>query len=342
MITLPKKIHNYIVIPIYYQGTPFEDNIRSIKYSIKYNNFDIKFLKLPLVSKNKLHENFDDERYFKSQLICISQVINILNRDSKILFLDFFNPGFDLIKYYCQLKNIKPKFGCLIHGSTFLNGDSYNWNWLQNYELAWFNTYDSIYCPSEFLRKELHTFKTKTKVYPFGIDGIKFPKPKTHKTFDVVFPHRLELDKGVDEFIEIVKEMKEISFLITCPQEEDVISKNIYHTQLKKKKNVSFTYGQNYEQHLKSLSNCKIVLSCARQENFGYSILKSIKCGAIPVLPNRLCYPEMYDRFDLYKNRKECILKIKAILEKANPNYEYKIKNEAKYSFLPLLLNFFK
>lgn len=342
MTTLPKRSHNYIVIPIYYEGTPFEDNIRSIKHSIRKNNLDIHFLNFQIPTKNNLHENFDDEQYFQSQLACISHVIDILSPDSKILFLDFFNPGFDLIRYYCQLKNIVPKFGCLIHGSAFLKGDSYNWDWLKEYELAWFNTYDVIYCPSTFLKKELQPFKTKTKAFPFGIDGIKFPQSKIYKAYDVVFPHRLELDKGVDEFIEIVSDMKEVSFLVTCPQEEYAISKNPYHILLKKHKNVSFVYNQKYNQHLLTLSKCKIVLSCARQENFGYSVLKSIKCGAIPVVPNRLCYPEMYDILNRYNNKKECINKIKAILKGNNLNYESRIKNEVKYSFLPLLLNFFK
>lgn len=341
MTTLPKRCQNYIVIPIYYEGTPFEDNIKSIKHSIRKNNLDIQFMNLPSPTKNNLYENFDDEQYFQSQLTCISKVINILSSESKILFLDFFNPGFDLIRYYCQLKNLFPKFGCLIHGSAFLIGDSYCWKWLEEYELAWFKTYDIIYCPSKYLKKQLQVFKTKTKVFPFGIDGINFPQSKKDKSYDVVFPHRLELDKGVDEFIEIVRDMKEVKFLVTCPQEEYAISKNQYHIQLKKHKNVSFVYNQNYNQHLQTLSRCKIVLSCARQENFGYSVLKSIKCGAIPLVPNRLCYPEMYKRVHRYNNKKESLDKIMEVLKSTNSNYSNNIINEERYSFLPLLNDFF-
>ncbi|MFQ5766933.1 MAG: glycosyltransferase, partial [Acidobacteriota bacterium] len=39
-----------------------------------------------------------------------------------------------------------------------------------------------------------------------------------------------------------------------------------------------------------------IVVSTARQENFGVAVVEAVACGAWPVLPRRLAYPELIPR----------------------------------------------
>ena len=338
---MPKRYTNYIIAPFHFKGTSFEDIIRSLTFCLDEVDLNIRYLDAPIASKNNLTEMFDNDQYFKRHVSCLSHILEILQSDTKLLFLDFFNPGLDIIKYHCQLKNITPKFGSLLHGSAFLAGDLYSWDWLRHYELGWLNSYDTIYCPSKFLKRALPVFKAKTKVFPWGIDGISFQNT-SRKLFDVAFPHRLEVDKGVIDFIEITQELKTTNFLITCPQEKTNISQNKYYRELAKQSNVTFKYGQNYNQHLRTLSQCKVVLSCAKQENFGYSILKAVKSGAIPVLPNRLSYQEMYASQYLYSNRTECIKLITTSLKNGESKIKLNRTKQVDYSFKPLLLNFFK
>ena len=48
------------------------------------------------------------------------------------------------------------------------------------------------------------------------------------------------------------------------------------------------------------MSKAKVVISFALQENFGFSILEACYLGCIPIVPNRLVYPELYGEKYLY------------------------------------------
>ena len=71
---------------------------------------------------------------------------------------------------------------------------------------------------------------------------------------------------------------------------------------------VHYGYAASQADYARLLWNANIVLSTAIHEFFGVSIVEAIYCGCLPVLPNRLCYPELlpaawhdrclYDDFD--------------------------------------------
>jgi glycosyltransferase involved in cell wall biosynthesis len=57
-----------------------------------------------------------------------------------------------------------------------------------------------------------------------------------------------------------------------------------------------------------------IVISTANQENFGISVVEAIRYGCIPLLPNRLSYPEIIPKVFhgdfLYKDQTELVKKL--------------------------------
>jgi len=57
-----------------------------------------------------------------------------------------------------------------------------------------------------------------------------------------------------------------------------------------------------------------IVISTASQENFGISVVEAIRYGCIPLLPNRLSYPEIIPKVFhgdfLYKDQSELVEKL--------------------------------
>ena len=236
----------------------------------------------------------------------------------------------------------------MLHGTSFFDDDLYSFPWLKNFELSWAQIYGSIYAPSRYITKNLPiSIKNKVKILPFGVDGINFiPERNYKKKYDVIFPHRLNEDKGVTQFINIIKKMPDVRFFITVPQKEGLVSKNNFYIKLKKFSNVKFIFSESSNKHLSTLSNAKIVLSCAKQENFGYSVIKSVLCGCIPVLPNKLCYPELFDKRFLYSNTNEAIDLIYKYLNNNQQyinNYLVKAKNEiSKFSFLTILKDFFE
>ena len=54
------------------------------------------------------------------------------------------------------------------------------------------------------------------------------------------------------------------------------------------------------EEYYDLLSRAKVVVSFALQENFGFSIAEAVYLGCVPVVPNRLVYPEFYSQQYLY------------------------------------------
>lgn len=48
------------------------------------------------------------------------------------------------------------------------------------------------------------------------------------------------------------------------------------------------------KEYAKFLQSADIVVSTAKHETFGISIVESVFCGALPLLPNRLSYPELF------------------------------------------------
>jgi hypothetical protein len=65
------------------------------------------------------------------------------------------------------------------------------------------------------------------------------------------------------------------------------------------------------------------VLSTAVHEFFGVSVVEAIYCGAAPVLPNRLSYPELippelHERC-LYDDYPELLVKLRVSLTRSEP-----------------------
>jgi glycosyltransferase involved in cell wall biosynthesis len=343
------KNKNIIAVPPYYSGTSFEDIVLRLKSAVKNSKTEILFIGAKDPLPNKLSGNFlDDHNYIKGQINLIKTLCQIKNAKN-ILFLDYFNPGIDILFYNNQqLGNERCKYGALLHGTSFFNDDIYAFSWLKKFELSWAQVYDSIYAPSQHIAKKLPvSISNKVKIFPFGIDGINFVSFQYHiKKYDVIFPHRLNNDKGLTQFIDIVKKMPNVKFFITIPQKEKIIYKNDYYLKLKNFKNVKFIFAESFNEHLNTLSMAKIVLSCAKQENFGYSVIKSVLVGCIPVLPNRLCYPEFINKKFLYNNTGEAVNLMHKYL---NDDQKYinrcltKTRNKvSKFSFSDILSDFFE
>ena len=340
------KKKNIIAIPPFYTGTSFQDIVGGLFLAVREMAFDIKIIGNITPLKNTISgELLDDKNYIDGQL----SLLKSLTQEgpvSKILFLDFFNPGMDLLKYYHEQQGIVCKYGSLLHGGSFLDNDLYSFNWMKQFESGWFELYSKIYAPSRLLVRAVpDLFRGKISVYPWGLNGVDIGIGISPKNTDVVFPHRLNTDKGIEDFIDIVSRMNDLKFVVTSPQEETVIKHNKYYKELIHYKNVRFILGQSEKEHIETLTSAKIVLSCAKQENFGYGIMKAVLSGCIPVLPNRLCYPEFFENMFLYSDLDEAIDKIGLFSE--SPDEAKKLlvpsrKRISNFSFSSILEDFFK
>jgi glycosyltransferase involved in cell wall biosynthesis len=81
---------------------------------------------------------------------------------------------------------------------------------------------------------------------------------------------------------------------------------------------VQFGYVPLREEYEKWLKRGAVVISTAMQENFGISVIEAIIMGCVPLLPDRLSYPEIlpeeFHEHFLYKNRHDLIEKLSMII----------------------------
>ena len=91
----------------------------------------------------------------------------------------------------------------------------------------------------------------------------------------ILFPHRIAPEKQVDIFRDLAKHLPQYEFVV-CQDKQ--LTKHEYHTLL----------GES-----------KLVFSANLQETLGISCYEGAVVDAIPMVPDRLSYTEMY--FDMFK-----------------------------------------
>jgi glycosyltransferase involved in cell wall biosynthesis len=228
--------------------------------------------------------------YKTSQLGKILTYISTMKPDDSVVlfFHDLWFPGLINIAYMRDglgLKNLKI-CGCLHAGSY----DEYDFlsktmgQWTEDFENSMLNIVDKIFVATQF-HKDLLYHQRNVSANKIMVTG--FPIYDDFRDQDnlppcreniIVFPHRLDDEKLpvlFDEFAEDPK-MKRFKWLKT--------------------KEVCKTKNEYYE----LLSKSKFAISFARQETWGIAMQEAIICGCIPIVPNRLSYPEMYDQDFIY------------------------------------------
>jgi glycosyltransferase involved in cell wall biosynthesis len=58
----------------------------------------------------------------------------------------------------------------------------------------------------------------------------------------------------------------------------------------------------SYQQYIELLSKGDIVISTSLHEFYGISIIEAVRAGCIPILPDRLSYPELFEKKFLYSD----------------------------------------
>lgn len=338
-----------IAIPPFYKGTSFEDIVASLKLCIKDVTADIEFVGFLTPFDNTVPEDkLDTNAYIKGQVELLGLLQSELETTSHILFLDFCNPGIDTLLYQMEQGGFNVKLGSLFHGASFIDNDfQKDQRALYPFEQAWLSTYDAIYIPSEHAKQTYFPNRAAVKVYRWGLDSInQLTVPNRAKKWDVIFPHRLNEDKGVVQFFEIVQKFKDMSFCVAVPKEEHILKGNIWYERLRKLKNVYWVFNESGQHHFNTLAGARIILSCSRQELFGYSVTKAIMAGCIPVVPDEMVYKELIPEMFRYNSHDDLNRLIETFgSNQPGSNHTDAIKKLqktiSKYSFKDILKDFF-
>lgn len=343
-----KANRNAILLSPSYQGTSFAEIADSITKVVSEQRMPIDLIGKQEHFTNDLPtDQLDDTRFLEAHHSNLADLFR--GRYNRVLTMDFYGLGLDMVKYQADQEGRDIAFGALFHGASFMHRDVYTTGWISRFELAWGQLYSKIYSPSTDSLKDFpDDLQAKVRIFPWGMDTFKpTANPDIHKPLEVLFPHRLSDDKGITDLIEIATLLPDITIYITVPQTQAELEKNQYYPALKALPNIRFIVGESDEAHHQTLSQSKIVLSSAYQELFGYSTMKAVVSGAIPVLPNRQCYPHYFEPEYLYHTNAEAAARIRQLLSEqdAQDKIEASIASTrariARFSFEAILKDFF-
>tara|TARA_Y100000589_G_C27157647_1_gene631465 strand:+ start:523 stop:1602 length:1080 start_codon:yes stop_codon:yes gene_type:complete len=345
-------MRNIVVVPAHYKGTSFEEISRAFKIAAERQNLDVSFVGGKVFPNNLPHGQLDDLDYTREQLKILQQLIEIEPKQKgeplRILFLDAFNPGLDILRYAHTQRGVNATYSALVHGGSYLENDLYSETWVSPYEAAWLQSYNRLYVSSPYSKSKLsEDFQGKTVISPWGMDAFQ-PADPTDKDIDVIFPHRLDSDKGVKFFIDVAESMPHVRFLVTQATTDPIkMEESPYYKIIQDLLNVSFAVGENDEDHHKTLRRSKIVFSHARQELFGYSVMKAVLSDCIPVVPNDQCYPNFFPQPFRYATKHEACTLIDSVLTQhkqmiSSPDFEQLKKQISSFSFGNILSDFIR
>jgi hypothetical protein len=226
------------------------------------------------------------------RLFCDGRVIS----GDHFLFTDAWHPGIINLKYMSELLGIPVKIHALWHAGSYdpqdflgrLIGDA---PWVRHAEKSFFYAIDHNYFATEF---HIDIFEKNLLGLATGYDQIKpnhvvrtgwpmeymenvlLPYKNLPKRDLILFPHRLAPEKQVEIFRDLAESMPEYEWIV-C--QDQTLTKEEYHQLL----------GQ-----------AKIVFSANLQETLGISCYEGTLVNAIPIVPDRLSYTEMYSSIFKY------------------------------------------
>jgi hypothetical protein len=235
----------------------------------------------------------------------------------KILVADAWHPGVINIRYMSDLLNIPVEIHALWHAGSYdphdFLGRLGNKGWALQFERALVEAIDINYFATDFhiqlFRRGLGIDSTTDQRnvrtgWPMEYLGdLLRPYRGRPKRNLVVFPHRLAPEKQVEIFRDLAGEFPGYEF---CVAQDHRLSKSDYH---------------------ELLSQACMVFSASLQETLGIGVYEGVLCGAVPFVPDRLSYKEMYgtefrypsewtETYDAYRTHKTALAgKMRAVLE---------------------------
>jgi hypothetical protein len=223
------------------------------------------------------------------------------------IFTDAWHPGIINLKYMSELLGIPVTTHGLWHAGSydpqdFLGRLVGNKPWVRNAEKSFFSAFDHNYFATEFhielfnrellnngssvenpwyeeelaeiLNGEYSKFVRTGWPMEYMHDILAMYKGMPKRDL-ILFPHRIAPEKQVEIFRDLAEHLPQYEFVVCQDQQ---LSKNEYHNLL---------------------GEAKMVFSANLQETLGISCYEGAVVDAIPMVPDRLSYTEMY--YDTFK-----------------------------------------
>ena len=211
------------------------------------------------------------------------------------IFTDAWHPGIINLKYMSELLQIPVTIHALWHAGSYdpqdflgrLIGDV---PWVRHAEFSFFSAVDhnyfatkfhiDLFCDSFLQNKPKEECILNGKIVLSGwpmeyMDSTLTMYKNMPKRDLILFPHRIAPEKQVEIFRDLKQWLPQYEFVVCQDQQ---LTKNEYHNLL---------------------GEAKLVFSANLQETLGISCYEGAVVDAIPLVPDRLSYTEMY--YDTFK-----------------------------------------
>jgi hypothetical protein len=224
------------------------------------------------------------------------------------LFTDAWHPGILNLKYMSELLQIPVTIHALWHAGSYDPQDFLGRligakGWVRHAEKSFFHAIDHNYFATDFHIEmfnnnllndgvfenpwkeiDLEDFKNEGKIVRTGwpmeyMEDTLLPYKNMEKRNLIVFPHRIAPEKQVGIFRSLKDHLPQYEFVVCQDQQ---LTKNEYHNLL---------------------GEAKIVFSANLQETLGISCYEGALLDAIPMVPDRLSYSEMYHEVFKYPSK---------------------------------------
>ena len=164
--------------------------------------------------------------------------------------------------------------------------------------------------------------REKTRVIPVGVDlaglGPSDPLPGPPR---ILWNHRWEHDKAPEVFVELVDRLHADGHdfrLLLCGERIGDSSDALRDLVDRHGDLIDLDGYLDDDAYRKALLDADIMVSTARQEFFGVSLTEAMAAGALPVVPDRLVYPERIPAYAvdrcLYDGIEDAVSKIASAL----------------------------
>ncbi len=180
-------------------------------------------------------------------------------------------------------------------------------------------------------KKTINEIKNKSYVLHLGCDLSKFDSINNHnnKYPSILWNHRWEYDKNPELFFKTLYKLKDkgIKFSLIVLGEKFKVYPKIFNEAKEKlqKEILHFGYCESFKEYSKWLFKSDIIPITSYQDFFGISIVESVYCNTIPLLPDRLSYPEIFDKKTneeiFYQSNEDLYSKLENLILKFN-NYK--------------------
>ena len=254
------------------------------------------------ISTGDFLDVFNTHKYKASQVSKIATLLQSgeIKENDCLFFHDLWFP-LEQVFYMLDALGLDVKVAGFMHCGSYSRHDLLHRSgmndWAADVERGWFRRLDKIMVFSEHHKRQLMNlrgvpeFKVRVVPFPANLSELEYHRGN-HKSHRVVWPHRPGPDKCSGQGSKLLAKLEAANVNVFKTWERCSTKAEYYH----------------------ALGHAEFVVCWPPSETFGIAGMEAGYLGAMPIVPNRLSYRDLYShRFDTVDNAFEYIMGRKPI-----------------------------